>query len=238
MSALKRIISFLVSLAIIFFGVYNKNARANSVYSDLEPIIIIDAGHGGFDAGASASDGTLEKNINLEIATALKDVLCLYGYKTILTRETDCALSIDKNSKTTKKLDLEARVEYTKKYTNSIFVSIHQNKFEMPSVHGFQTFYSKNHQNSKLLAECIQGSAKKLAQPDNERPVKVDARKVYIMENITVPAVIVECGFLSNPDELQLLKSSSYRMLLAYSVADGILAYVSNVNDNLKQKED
>lgn len=130
---------------------------------------------------------------------------------------------MDNSSETTKSADLSARVNYTEKYPNSIFISIHQNKFEMPSVHGFQTFYSKNHSNSKLLAECIQGSAKRIVQPDNERPVKVDTRKVYIMEKIMVPAVIVECGFLSNTEELAKLKSESYRMLLAYSVADGIL---------------
>ena len=231
MSAFKRIISFVLSLAIIFLGVYNKKAKANSVYSDLSSIIIIDAGHGGFDAGASANDGTLEKNINLEIATALNDILVVYGYNTLLTRTDDNALSVDKSSNTTKQQDLECRVDFTKKYPNSIFISIHQNKFEMPSVHGFQTFYSKNHSNSKLLAECIQGSAKKIVQPDNERPVKEDTRKVYIMEKIMVPAVIVECGFLSNAEELAKLKSESYRMLLAYSVADGILMYLKENKD-------
>lgn len=227
----RRIISFCLSLAIITIGIYNENAKANSVCLDTQPTIIIDAGHGGFDAGASSGDGTLEKNLNLEIAKALNDILILYGYNSVLTRAGDYALSLDKSSETTKQQDLKARVGYTKKYPNSIFVSIHQNKFEMPSVHGFQTFYSKNNSNSKLLAECIQGSAKKIAQPDNERPVKVDTRKVYIMENITVPAVIVECGFLSNAEELAKLKSESYRMLLAYSVADGILMYFKENKD-------
>lgn len=231
MRVIRRVISFCLSLAIITFSVYNENAKANSVYLDSQPTIIIDAGHGGFDAGASSSDGTLEKSLNLEIAKALNDILVLYGYNSVLTRTGDYALSLDKSSETTKQQDLKARVDYTSKYPNSIFVSIHQNKFEMSSVQGFQTFYSKNNSDSKLLAECVQGSAKKIAQPDNERPVKVDTRKVYIMENITVPAVIVECGFLSNAEELSKLKSESYRMLLAYSVADGILMYFKENKD-------
>ncbi len=231
MRAFKPTVSIFLALAIIFSCVYNKNVKANTVYSDTEQVIIIDAGHGGFDAGASANDGTLEKDINLKIATALNEVLVTYGYKTLLTRSGDYALSMDKSSETTKRQDLKKRVEYTTKYKNSIFVSIHQNKFAMSSVHGFQTFYSKNNENSKLLAESIQASAKNYAQPDNQRPVKVDTRKVYIMEKIIVPAVIVECGFLSNQEELQQLKNQSYQMLLAYAVADGIIRYISSCQE-------
>ncbi len=188
--------------------------------------------HGGFDGGASAEDGTAEKTINLKIADKLNQVLVAYGYKTVLTRDGDYALGSNKNSKTTKQLDLVARTEYMQKYPNSIFVSIHQNKFSDPSVHGFQTFYSNNAEGSKRLAETIQGSVVKYAQPENTRPVKSDSRGVYIMEKATVPTVIVECGFLSNPNDLINLKSESYQTLLAFSIANGIVEYYINLKED------
>lgn len=227
---LNRLLSLICLLAIILCSLYNKNS---TVYAIRTPqIIIIDAGHGGFDGGASADDGTTEKSINLQISYKLNKILVAYGYKTVLTRDGDYALGSDKSSKTTKQLDLKARTEYMQNYPNSIFVSIHQNKFSDPSVHGFQTFYSNNAEGSKPIAEAIQESTVKYAQPENTRPVKADSRGVYVMENATVPTVIVECGFLSNPNDLINLKSESYQTLLAFSIADGILNYYINSKED------
>lgn len=227
---LKRLLSLICLLAIILCCLYNKSSTVYAVGTS--QTIIIDAGHGGFDGGASADDGTTEKGINLQISQKLNKILVAYGYKTVLTRDGDYALGSNKSSKTTKQLDLKARTEYMQNYPDSIFVSIHQNKFSDTSVHGFQTFYSNKVDGSKLLAEAIQGSTVKYAQPENTRPVKADSRGVYIMENATIPTVIVECGFLSNPNDLINLKSESYQTLLAFSIANGILDYYINLKED------
>lgn len=233
--------TIIVAVALIstisFTACQTKIPKAEMVLAkaNLKTTVIVDAGHGGFDAGASADDGTTEKQLNLQISNALYEVLTLYGYNVVLTREGDYALGAEKDSKTTKQKDLSARVEYMQKYSNAIFVSIHQNKFSDPNVHGFQTFYSKNNQESRLLAESIQASCVKCAQPENKRPSKVDTRGVYIMEKATIPTVIAECGFLSNSEDLKNLKSESYRWLLAYTIADGIINYLKedkNVSKN------
>lgn len=197
----------------------------------MENIVLANASHGGFDGGASANDGTAEKELNLKIADKLNFILTAYGYKTVLTRDGDYALGSDKSSKTTKQIDLKTRAEFMQKYQNAIFVSVHQNKFSDPSVHGFQTFYSNKVEASKPLAEAIQGSVVNYAQPQNTRPVKADSRGVYIMDKATVPTVIVECGFISNSTDLTNLKSESYQTLLAFSIANGIIDYISIKED-------
>ena len=226
---LKKLVYFICLLAIILSSLYNKSSTVYAV--NIPQTIIIDAGHGGFDGGASADDGTAEKELNLKIADKLNCILIAYGYKTVLTRDGDYALGSDKNSKTTKQLDLKARTEYMQKFPKSIFVSIHQNKFSDPSVQGFQSFYSNNAEGSKPLAESIWGGVVMYAQPGNTRPVKADSRGVYIMEKATIPTVIVECGFISNPTDLTNLKSESYQTLLAFSIANGIVDYINLKED-------
>ena len=196
------------------------------------PLVIIDAGHGGFDGGAVAEDGTTEKQLNLEISEKLKDVLTIYGFKTMLTRSSDEALSNgdEKSGRAAKTADLKKRVAIANANAdNAIFVSIHQNKFDSAKEKGFQVFYKNGNESARLLAESVQSSVCRNIQPQNKRVAKPDNRKVFILENIKLPAVIAECGFISNSEDLAMLKSDDSQMLIAFCIANGISEYCCNM---------
>ena len=189
--------------------------------------IIIDAGHGGFDGGAVASDGTIEKELNLEIALKLDAVLRAIGFKTVLVRNGDDSIDDSGSSTHSKKVsDMNNRLEFMKKYSNSIFVSIHMNKYSTSQPHGAQVFFSPC-ADSERLAVCIQSSVSKNVQTDNKRVVKKASKDIYLLYNAVVPAVIAECGFLSNPGDLGNLKDSEYQKKIAFSIATGIIDYFS-----------
>lgn len=190
--------------------------------------IIIDAGHGGFDGGAVASDGTSEKDINLKIAQNLRDFLSYAGFDVIMTRNTDSSTATieDKNSK--KLSDLKNRIKLMYENRDSIFVSIHLNKFTTTSANGAQVFYSQNAEGSDILAQTLQNSIKNLIQPNNSRVIKRGTSSIYILKNAVVPTAIVECGFLSNQAELEKLKDEKYQSMMAFSIFCGIMEYHSN----------
>ena len=203
-----------------------KTVSGNWVHNSL-PVVIIDAGHGGFDGGAVASDGTVEKDINLNIAMVLRRFVEQSGFNVIMTRTSDSATD-DVETKAIaarKKSDLKNRLELMRDYPDAIFVSIHLNKFTTSAASGAQVFYSKTDPNSKTLGECIQKSVVGLLQPDNTRVIKQGTDSTYLLKNATVPAVIVECGFLSNHGELEKLKNEEYQNKMAFAVYCGILEY-------------
>ena len=138
--------------------------------NDNKPTIIIDAGHGGFDGGAVASDGTIEKDINLIIATKLKKMLVLSGYDVIMTRETDSSTDTSESSiiSDKKKSDMKNRLKLINSTENGIFVSVHLNKFTTSSANGAQVFYSPNHLDSKTLGTTLQSVIKSKLQTENE----------------------------------------------------------------------
>lgn len=193
------------------------------------PTIILDAGHGGFDGGAVAEDGTVEKDINLIISLQLGDMLRSAGYNVILTRQTDTSTDSKEEGSTAsrKKSDLKNRLELMKKHPDAIFVSIHLNKFTTSAARGSQVFYSGNHPDSKRLSDHIQTLIVSLLQPENTRVNKLATSSTYLLYNATVPAVLVECGFLSNKAELQLLKDGLYQQKMAFSIFCGINRYFS-----------
>lgn len=190
-------------------------------------VIILDAGHGGFDGGAVAPDGTVEKDINLNIAMTLRMFVEQSGFKAVMTRTDDNATDdVETNAiATRKKSDLKNRLELMRDYPDAIFVSIHLNKFTTSAASGAQVFYSKTDPRSKTLGECIQKSVVGLLQPDNTRVIKQGTDSTYLLKNATVPAVIVECGFLSNHAELEKLKNEEYQSKMAFAVYCGILEY-------------
>lgn len=193
------------------------------------PLVIIDAGHGGEDGGAIGKNGIYEKDLNLLIATDLKDMLSAEGIDTIMTRETDIML-YDKNSdyKGRKKmLDLNARLKIAESYENCIFVSIHMNSFPEEKYSGLQVYYSPNHQSSVLLAESIQKNVSKYLQSENSRSVKKAGSNIYLLDRIQSPAVLIECGFISNYEECELLSSKEYRQKLTLLIFCGICEYIS-----------
>ena len=189
-------------------------------------VIIIDAGHGGEDSGAVAN-GVLEKNVNLDIALKLRDFLVSSGYTVVMTRDTDISV-YDTSAATVREKkvsDLHNRLAIINGSTDNILISIHQNKFEQSKYYGAQMFYSKNNPESQVLAESIRQSVTGLLQPENKRELKAADNTIYILNKATVPAVIVECGFISNPDEAQKLSDENYRKKMAFAIYCGFLNY-------------
>lgn len=206
-------------------GFHNaKNANANIDYNDA--IIVIDPGHGGEDPGAS-DNGLIEKNLNLEIAKLLSEYLSICGFDTVLTRNDDVLLYDPLDNQSKKRQDLNNRVKIAESYDDSIFVSIHINKFPAEYCNGLQTFYSANNAKSKILAESIQNSAM-LLQPNNKRVIKDGTDAIYVLENLNLPSVLIECGFISNNDEAKLLTDKEYKQALAFSIYCGIAETLEN----------
>lgn len=207
----------------------NKSVSINQTDNNL-PTVIIDAGHGGFDGGAVASDGTPEKDINLNISLKLSEFLRYHGYGVIMTRQTDTGTDSNPNASISerKKNDMKERLRIINENENAIFVSIHLNKFTTSSANGAQVFYSTNHQDSKVLGLKLQNIIKNLIQPKNERTIKKGTKSTYLLYNAKIPAVIVECGFLSNKNELELLKNEEYQAKMAFAVFCGIEEYINS----------
>lgn len=222
-----------VILALCAFLIYytvDRSLIASSSEADKkdELTVIIDAGHGGIDGGAVGSDGTEEKDINLYIAKDLEKILNTYGIKTIMTRTDDNSIH-SQNAATIREQkvsDIHNRMKIMEENENCLFISIHQNSFPNSSLWGTQVFYSPNTTSSPELADCIQNSVIKLIQPENKRIVKKCGSSVYLLYYAKKPAVLVECGFMTNNNELKMLKDEEYRRKMAFSVACGVLDYL------------
>lgn len=225
-------ILFLIILSAMLYFTFMANSSADGVMTKpvLKQTVIIDAGHGGDDGGAIGIDGTVEKDINLDIALKLEKLLKFYGFDVIMTRTEDimtCDDGLDSLRKR-KVSDIHNRFDVLEKNPDAVFISIHQNKFEDNSQHGTQVFYSGNNDESKLLAESIQNSIVSVLQPDNSRVVKKSGSGIYLLYHAKLPAVLVECGFISNPAEVKKLNDENYRMKIAILIADGLIKYLMN----------
>lgn len=186
-------------------------------------VIVIDPGHGGVDGGASSGE-ILEKDLNLSVALKLGSMINDDGNTAIMTRDDDSAHLSD-NGKFVKKDDLEHRLSFIESAGAKMFISIHMNKFDDPKYSGAQVFYSENGDDSRRLGELLQQSLKDRLDASNNRAAKGNENGVYILKKATVPAVIVECGFLSNPDELARLVDDSYQNDIAEAIYEGIKQY-------------
>lgn len=187
-------------------------------------LIVIDPGHGGSDPGKVSDTGLLEKDINLEIALLLKEELGS-DYRVILTRESDAGL-YSENDTNKKASDMRERCRIIEEEKADMLISIHQNSYTDPDVKGAQVFYYTHSAEGKKLAESIQNSIKEIASPDNNRVSKSN-NDYYMLLHTSCPAVIVECGFLSNPGEAELLNSKDYRKLIVSAIKKGIEDYLS-----------
>lgn len=224
-----------VAFVISIFSAYGSlSAKANAQGKD-SVTVIIDPGHGGEDGGAVAPDGTVEKDINLSIALKLKELFDKNGVKAVMTRDEDISICDDglDTLKLRKKSDMKNRLTMFDSSPNNIAISIHQNKFPQSKYSGAQIFYSANNPLSSKLAQCIRKSVVEKLQPENNRECKPADKNIYLLYNCKKPAVIVECGFLSNSDELALLKNDEYQNKLAATIYDGFVDY----RDNQSKKE-
>ena len=182
--------------------------------------IILDAGHGGPDGGASGTDGTKESTLNLTITLKIDGILGLLGEKTILIRDTDRDISDPEcQSISQKKVsDIRNRVSIINSCTDGILVSVHCNFYPESKYKGAQIFYNSE-DGAKSLAQAVQSGIAEHTDPENQRQVKQVSGEIYLFRHAQVPGILVECGFLSNPQELSLLKTEEYQKKLALSIA-------------------
>ena len=188
--------------------------------------VILDAGHGLPDSGASSNNGVTESSINLKITMKVKKLLEDVGANVILTRSDENGI-YDSNASTIKQQkisDLKKRVEIGNNSNADIFVSIHLNKIQQSQYYGWQTFYKNGNIKSENLAKSIQLKLNETIQKENNREAH-SISDVYIVEHINIPLSIVECGFLSNPEEELLLQQDNYQNKLAIGIFLGIVDY-------------
>ena len=199
------------------------------------PVIVLDAGHGGFDPGKVGVNGALEKDINLSIVKKLQALLEEEGFTVYLTREKD-ALLAPANSKSKKKDDMIARVEMVTELNPFFTISIHQNSFTDPSSSGPQLFYYQDSEKSATMAQVIQDVMNTQLSPQKKRSPQANTN-YYLLTRTPTPTVIVECGFLSNPAEADLLTQEEYQSRVANSIFLGILSYYEASTSNQTPSE-
>ncbi|MBR6119816.1 MAG: N-acetylmuramoyl-L-alanine amidase [Oscillospiraceae bacterium] len=192
------------------------------------PVIVVDPGHGGEDGGALAPSGTKEAARNLEISLRLRDLLRFLGCSVRMTRETDVSVhSPEALTVSEKKVsDLKNRVRAVNETPGAVLISIHQNTFPEARYRGAQVFYTGSAR-SKALAEALQRVLGERLDPDNHRQAK-QTDSVYLLNQVSCPAALVECGFLSNPREEQLLGTADYQKKLAAAIAAGLTQAISD----------
>lgn len=221
---------FCASLAL--FGVQTMEAFGivafHAEFFEKKPTIVVDAGHGGEDGGAVGVNGLVEKDINLAIALALAEDLKANNFPVVLVRDSDYSVG-DQTLATVaerKRSDTKNRVRLVEETGDCLLVSIHQNQFSQSQYKGAQMFYSPNNSESSLLAECIRQSVVNSLQPENTRQNKEAGEDIYLLTHCQVPGVIVECGFLSNPEEANLLGQEEYQRDMAAAIYNGIISFV------------
>ncbi len=224
------IVALLGIFAVLFWGMafyQSLQQEQLPVQADISPTvvdtIILDPGHGGIDPGACSESGLQEKVVNLQIARCLKSMFTASGYQVIMTRETDTDLSSDGKSAAARKTeDLKARLALFEQTQHALVLSIHQNHYPAASSHGAQMFYG-SHPLAQEIAASIQSQITANVQVDNTRVIKPVGKEVYIIYHTTRPAVLCECGFLSNPDDAAKLVDADYCKKIAFCIYTGVL---------------
>lgn len=223
-----KFISFF--LIMLFINIHSIDVRAETTahLTNSDVKILIDPGHGGIDGGAVGKDGTLEKHINLKIGTKLKNALVKEGYSVIMTREEDTGLYTDSGKIRKKKLeDLHNRQKMIRDSKCDIFVSIHLNAFPQQQYYGAQVWFAGNDK-SRKLGLLAQDNLRHDLDTNNKREAKA-AKESYIIlrDPPDIPAIIIECGFLSNAAETERLKEDGYQEKIAQSIANTLKEYIN-----------
>lgn len=219
-----------VLAAIVALGVLARPESQTTEAAAVEPVLVIDAGHGGADGGAVAADGTPEAEINLDIALRMEALADFWGSETVMTRRSaDIEYPSAADTIAQKKVaDQHARLALINGTSGAIVVSIHQNFFSSSGPNGAQVFYGAK-DGSEALAALIQENIAVQLTPQNRRLAARISDDIYLMKNAACRAVLVECGFLSNPEELSRLKTPLYRMQLAAVIFGSYLQYTRGV---------
>ena len=206
-------------------AVISVNQTERGTQKAASPLILVDAGHGGSDPGMIGVGGLEEKGINLSISLLLRDTLEKSGYSVIMTREEDKGL-YDSSAANKKAQDMQRRIAMIREHMPVLSVSIHQNSYHDAGVHGPQVFYYESSVEGKKLAEAVQSSLNDLLEVDRPRKVKGNT-SYYLLKRSSGTLVIVECGFLNNPEEAQKLQTKEYQEKVAAAVSEGIRTYLN-----------
>lgn len=208
----------------------------HEINGKVKTVIVLDAGHGGFDPGKVGVTGAKEKDINLAIALKVRRNLEHQGITVIMTREGDYALCQDESNQK-KKEDMRKRVKIINESGAQLAVSIHQNSFTNGKYYGAQVFYYEDSKEGALLAQLIQKSFVMYADETNKRQEKANS-DYYLLKNAQVPVVIAECGFLSNASEEAKLMTEAYQEKAAWAIHMGIMTYLNREQGSMEEQTD
>ena len=234
----RKLVIFMLFTCIFALSTFIIHHRSTNVFSDkLTKRIIIDAGHGIPDGGAIGANGTVESTLNIKIAKKIEKILSKNGYKVIMTRTDEDSINTEgKTTASRKRSDMYTRLKIINSSDADMFVSIHMNKFTDPVYRGAQVLYSGNFKESELLAALIQKELHNLSDNKSKRSHLKAPSGIFLLKNAKIPAVIVECGFLSNYEEEKLLNTKEYQKELAKAIAKGIENYYerNDKNENIR----
>lgn len=216
------VVAFVLSVVLVSVGI-----ATTSVEESPKPIytIVLDAGHGGRDDGCSGANGTKESEINLKVAKILEGYLKTLGVRVVMTRLDGNGL-YKSNATNFKVSDMEKRIEIITDAKPDMVISIHQNAYSDPSQHGAQAFFQPSDETSKIFAESVQTQ---LISVLNSPRLSASAGDYYILNETPYPAVLVECGYLTNPAEESLLRTTDYQQKVAYAIMCGVVKYLNFV---------
>ncbi len=234
---MKKIICLLSAVTLLFSGIFLVGKSTQETISEitshsvlqLKNTVILDAGHGGEDGGAVAADGTMEKDLNLAISNAIAGYFELFGIPYIPVRTTDISVCDEglTSIKERKRSDILNRYALVNDTPDAVLLSIHQNMFSEPKYYGTQVFYAGGDPTSENLASTIREAVLTGLQPENTRAIKPSTDSIYLLYHAKTTSVLVECGFLSNENELQKLKDEAYESQISYFIFKGMLQYLT-----------
>ena len=219
----KELVPFYIFILLGCLMLTHFGSRAITVMAENAPIedrvrIVVDAGHGGIDSGATSCSGVAESQLNLEIAFRLRDLLHFLGHDTVMVRTTDTSIHTEGSTIAAQKIsDLKERAKLVNSTENSLLLSIHQNTFQDSRYSGAQVFYAPDPE-SEELAKLLQSAMIQNLNPGSKRKSK-PSDGIYLMQHITCPGVLVECGFLSNPTEEAKLRDEHYQQQICCVIA-------------------
>jgi N-acetylmuramoyl-L-alanine amidase len=230
---------FIVAVFMACVSVFIRGSGVHPVMSTMlsGKVIILDAGHGTPDGGATGYSGSKEKDLNLLVAKSLGNMLMQSGAHVIYTRQDDESIAYNTNDsiKNIKRNDMKKRKEIRDGSGADMFISIHMNNFPEKKYRGAQVFYNTILEDNRILAKAIQSEIKTIADNSNNRSEKESKDDIYLLNESKIPSVLVECGFISNPDEEKLLLTKAYQEKIAYSIYSGILKYYKEMQQNGKR---
>ncbi len=230
-TAIFSALAVMASAVMIHYAVeeIDSAVKVNTGETSDSTVIVLDSGHGGMDGGCSTADGVTEKGINLEIMLSVRDMCRLYGYDVAVTRDRDVSIhdSGVTGIRNQKVSDMENRLELFNKFPNAVCLSVHQNTYTDPKYSGAQMFYSSANPESERFASIMQNMFVANLQPDNQRETKLCGKELYLCYYCNNPAVMAECGFLSNPEEAAKLKTTEYRHQVAFTLFSGLEEFIN-----------